>query len=102
MASILSTLLFNKQDEQEHSAGRVIRFDQREVNINFATGSMEDRILSFMKHEHCPLTTREIAAGINSNTSRITQTLSRLMLEKKVNKIKLDGCVSQYCLAKED
>ncbi len=102
MASMLSALLFNKQEDRTHAAGRVIRFDQREVNINFATGSMEERILSFMKHEDCPLTTREIAAGINSNTSRITQTLSRLILEKKVNKIKLDGCVSQYCLAKED
>ncbi len=102
MPSMLSTLLFSKQDDEQHTDGRVIRFDQREVSINFATGSMEERILSFMKHEDCPLTTREIAAGINSNTSRITQTLSRLMLEKKVNKVKLDGCVSQYCLAKED
>ena len=102
MPSMLSTLLFNKQEEdQQHSGGRVIRFDQREVNINFATGSMEERILSFMKHEDCPLSTREIAAGINSNASRITQTLSRLILEKKVVKIKLDGCVSQYSLVRE-
>ena len=101
MASMLSTLLFNRSEDQQHKAGRVIRFDQREVNINFATGTMEERVLNFMKHEDCPLSTREIAAGINSNTSRITQTLSRLMLEKKVDKIKLDGCVSQYSLAKD-
>lgn len=97
MTSILSSLLF-KQEGQEHPGGRVIRFDQREVNINFATGSMEDRVLSFMKHEDCPLSAREIAAGINSNVSRITQTLSRLIVDKKVNRIKLDGCVAQYCL----
>ena len=101
MVSMLSTLLFNRSEDQQHQAGRVIRFDQREVNINFATGTMEERVLNFMKHEDCPLSTREIAAGINSNTSRITQTLSRLMLEKKVDKIKLDGCVSQYSLAKD-
>lgn len=102
MPSIISTLRFNKLEEQEHSGCRVVCFDQREVNINFATGNMQDRIISFMKHEDCPLSTREIAAGINSNTSRITQTLNRLILEKRVKKIKLDGCVSQYCLIKEE
>lgn len=101
MASILSSLLF-KPTEQDHPDGRVIRFDQREANIHFVTGSMEERVLSFVAHEDCPVSAREIAQGINSNPSRVTQTLSRLLLEKRVSKIKVDGCVTQYCLSVED
>lgn len=101
MSSILSRLLF-RPVEKDHPDGRVIRFDQREANIHFVTGSMEERVISFMVHEDCPISAREIAQGINSNPSRVTQTLSRLMLEKRVTKIKLDGCVTQYCLSADN
>lgn len=96
MTSILSSLLFKA--EIAHPAGRLVRFDQKEACINFVTGPMDERILAFLAHEQCPISAREVSAGIQSNISRVTQTLGRLILEKRVSRIKIDGCVTQYTL----
>jgi hypothetical protein len=99
MASMLSSLLFRAEVVQPQ--GRLIRFDQKEAAISFATGTMAERVISFLSHEQCPMTAKEIAQGIHSNASRVTATVNKLMTEGVVERVKLEGCTSQYCLAKQ-
>ena len=79
--------------------GRIIRFGNEEPDIQFATGTLEERILSYMSSINYPMTAREIATGIGSNASRVTKGLKSLIKSRKVAVVEVDGCVREYSLS---
>ena len=79
--------------------GRVIRFGGEEPDIQFATGTIEQRIESYMRALNFPATAKEIALGIGSNASRVTKALKSLIKTKKVIVVEIDGCIREYSLS---
>jgi len=79
--------------------GRVIRFGSEEPDIQFATGTLEQRVLWYMASVNYPMTAREIATGIGSNASRVTKGLKSLAKINKVVVVEIDGCVREYSLS---
>lgn len=73
-----------------------MRFGQEELDIQLATGSMPERIQTYLLRNQCPATVKEIAAGIGSNSSRVTRIVQQLCKEQKVRCIKIEGCVTEY------
>lgn len=98
-SSIISSILF--KSETVHPKGRVIRFDEASVDIELATGSMRERVLNLFAASDAPITAKDIAASINSNSSRVTAQLRQLIKEGMLEMIKIDGCVTEYRLTKK-
>ena len=93
---ILVSLLLEKPPRP--LKGRPVRFGISEPDINFATGSMPERIVALLQASGEPLTAKQIAAGIASNSSRVASTLKTLMSTGKVEQIKIMGCTAEYAL----
>ena len=97
MPSMIS-LLLTQPVPQPVNRGRVVRFGVDEPDILFSTGTLEQRIQMFLTVTSCPVTAKEIAAGIGSNASRVTKGLKLLAESNKVSVINVDGCVREYTL----
>lgn len=95
MSSIISLMLF-KAPTRPSAKGRVVRFGVEEPDILLSTGSMPERIVSYLVRNQAPGTAKEIASGIGSNASRVTRILMQLVKDGKVKIIKIDGCVTEY------
>ena len=96
---MLQKLLF-KPDVQPILKGRLVRFGNEEPDIQLVTGPMEDCILIYLQRNSCPVTAKEITAGLGcKGASRVTRTLQLLVKQKKLQIIKIDGCVTEYELA---
>lgn len=96
---MLATLLLEKPPVP--TKGRAIRFGMSELDINFTTGSMAERIVSILGAMDEPLTAKQIATGISSSSSRVATTLKTLIAAGKVSQIKIDGCTAEYTLIQE-
>lgn len=95
MPSMIHKLLLQPVPKPEQQ-GRIIRFGNEEPDIQLVTGAMPERILAYLKRNDCPVTAKEIATGIGTNNSRVTRVLQPLLKERKVQCIKIDGCVTEY------
>lgn len=80
MSSMISTLLFKRFPEQSNQ-GRFIKFDKTDPDIRFSTGTMRERVLGYLEARGEPLTAKDIALGISSNTSRVYAQLKKLVSE---------------------
>lgn len=94
--SMLASLLL--ETPPKPAKGRSVRFGNSDPDINFATGPMPDRILALLESAGEPLTAKQIATGIASNSSRVAATLKTLLSSGKVAQIKIIGCTSEYTL----
>lgn len=65
------------------------------------TGSMPERVLSALNQVADPMTAREIATCIGSNPSRVTATLKTLLADDQVVQIRIEGCITEYMIAKD-
>lgn len=77
-------------------AGRRIQFDVSQPDIRFATGPMNERVFDYLSSTADSATAREIAVAIDSNTSRVTQSLKKMVREKLVAEIVLEGYAMEY------
>ena len=97
MASIISTVLFKKIPEQ-NTPGRFIKFDKTEPDIRFATGTMRERVIGYLQARNEPLTAKDIALGISSNTSRVYTQLKKLVEEGVLEVFSHNGFHPEYIL----
>jgi len=88
--------LLLKPIPQPNNRGRVVRFGQEELDIQLATGSMPDRIKTYLQRNQCPATAKEIAVGIGSNASRVTRIMQQLLKDNKIRCVKIEGCITEY------
>lgn len=97
MSSIITTLLF-KRFPDHRGYGRLIKFDQTEAYIKFATGCMHERVIGYMGARAEPLTAGDIAHGIGSTTNRVYSTLKKLVQNGKIVAIQIEGAHPEYIL----
>ena len=97
MSSMLRTLLF-KQIPKTPNVGRTIKFDASEPDIRFATGSMHERVVGYLKARNEPLTAKEIAQGIGSTTSAVYAQLRRLLSDRTLSMISVEGFHPEYVI----
>lgn len=76
--------------------GRSIKFDVSDIDIRFSTGTMHERVVGYLLLRGEPLTAKEIALGIGSTTSRVYAQLKRLLSERIVEAISVDGFHPEY------
>lgn len=96
--SLLSTLLFQEIKSPKRGTGRIIKFSEGELDIEFATGAMHERVIALLSKNQEPMTASEIARGIGSNASRVSATLKRLQKECLIECIHIEGCIREYLL----
>ena len=94
--SMLASLLLGKPPQP--AKGRSVRFGTSEPDINFTTGPMPDRVVSLLQAAGEPLTAKQNATGIASNSSRVAATLKTLMGSGRVEQIKIIGCTAEYAV----
>lgn len=97
MSSILRTILF-KEIPKPPNIGRTIKFDVSDPDIRFATGTMHERVLGYLKTRDEPLTAKEIALGIGSTTSRVYVQLKRLVSDRTLSVISVEGFHPEYII----
>ena len=97
MKSMLSQLLFDPIPAPP-KCGRTVRFDIDEPDILLSTGSLEQRISTLMQAHGYPMTGREIAAGIGSNTSQVNRGLRVLIAHGQIEALNIPGSVKEYAL----
>jgi len=95
MASIISTVLF-KQIPTQHNPGRFIKFDKTDPDIRFSTGTMRERVIGYLEARDEPLTAKDIALGISSNTSRVYAQLKKLVAEGVLDVVSHNGFHPEY------
>ena len=98
MASIISTLLF-KQIPVQHNPGRFIKFDKTDPDIRFSTGTMRERVIGYLEARDEPLTAKDIALGISSNTSRVYAQLKKLVGEGVLDVFSHNGFHPEYVIS---
>ena len=99
MSTFFSNMLLGRiPTEVPKGKGRVVSFAGTDSDIRLTTGSMRERVLSCLYLNGIPSVSRDIAAGIKSNPSRVTRTLKDLIELGDVDGIKHEGCVMEYCL----
>lgn len=97
--SLLSDLLFKEIQPPVHGKGRLIKFNESELDIEFATGTMGERILAFLLKAQEPLTSAEIARGIGSSASKVSVAMKPLLRNGDVQAIAVEGCHREYLRA---
>lgn len=97
MNSIVSTILFKKIPEQ-NIPGRFIKFDKTDPDIRFSTGTMRERVLGYLEVRDEPLTAKDIALGISSNTSRVYAQLKKLVGEGVLEVFAHNGFHPEYVI----
>lgn len=102
MSSLLIQILFqaDRGPPLPIGPGRKIIFDKTQPDISLVTGTLRERIEEYLHLTNEPATATEIAQGINSNPSRVISNLQVLQRSGKVVAIKIDGCITEYLLAK--
>lgn len=78
--------------------GRTVSFSGGDTDIRLTTGTMRERVLGYLFLCGVPSVARDIAAGINSNPTRVTKTLKDLIEQGEATSIKHEGCVIEYFL----
>lgn len=78
--------------------GRRIQFDVSQPDIRFATGPMNERVFDYLSSTPDSATAKEIAMAIDSNASRVTQSLKKMVHEKQVIEIVHEGYPTEYCV----
>ena len=94
-SSMLSKLLFREQPNIKHR-GRRIHFDASQPDIRFATGPIGERVFGYLTHAGESATAKDIAIAIDSNTSRVTQALRKLLCDNLISEIVLEGYAKEY------
>ena len=97
MKSIVSQLLFASIPPPT-SRGRRVRFDIDEPDIILATGPLDERITTLLNRRGYPMSAREIAAGINSNTAQVNKGLRVLMGRGHIEAVHVPGGLREYIL----
>ena len=97
MASIVSTILFKKIPEHQNP-GRFIKFDKTDPDIRFSTGTMRERVIGYLEARSEPLTAKDIALGISSNTSRVYAQLKKLVGEGTLDVYSHNGFHPEYVI----
>ena len=97
MNSIVSTILFKKIPEQ-NIPGRFIKFDKTDPDIRVSTGTMRERVLGYLEARDEPLTAKDIALGISSNTSRVYAQLKKLVGEGVLEVFAHNGFHPEYVI----
>ena len=99
MSAFFSNMLLGRiSTDVPKGKGRVVSFAGPDSDIRLTTGSMRERVLGYLYLNGIPSVARDIAAGINSNPSRVTKTLKDLIDLGEVDGIKHEGCVMEYSL----
>lgn len=80
--------------------GRAICFSGTEIDIHLITGSMRERVLTYLDLTKAPATAKEISEGIGSESGRVNRVLQQLVAAEQISAIKLEGTVKEYVLAK--
>lgn len=88
-------LLFREQPNTIHP-GRRVNFDSSQADIRFATGPICERVFGYLTHAGESVTAKDIAVAIDSNTSRVTQALRKLLRDNLVCEIVLEGYAKEY------
>lgn len=78
--------------------GRTVSFSGGDTDIRLTTGTMRERVLGYLFLCGVPSVARDIAAGINSNPTRVTKTLKDLIEQGEATSIKHEGCVIEYSI----
>lgn len=97
MKSIVSQLLFASVLPPT-TRGRRVRFDVDEPDIILATGPLDERITTLLHRRGYPMSAREIAAGINSNTAQVNKGLRVLMGHGHIESVHVPGGLREYFL----
>ncbi len=95
--SEISTLLFRERPSFNHP-GRRVHFDASQPDIRFVTGPIGERVFGYLNHTSESVTAKDIAIAIDSNTSRVTQALKKLVRDNLVSEIVLEGYRKEYGL----
>ena len=95
MSSILKTILFNEVPKPSN-VSRSIKFDVSDIDIRFSTGTMRERVVGYLSVSREPLTAKEIASGIGSTTSRVYVQLKRLLSDRVIEAISVEGFHPEY------
>ena len=99
MSLFFSNMLLGQiSTEVPKGKGRMVSFAGTDPDIRLTTGSMSERVLGYLYLSGVPCVGRDIAAGIKSNSSRVSKTLKDLISLGEVEVIKHDGCVTEYGL----
>lgn len=100
MSLFFSNMLLGQiSTEVPKGKGRIVSFAGTDPDIRrLTTGSMSERVLGYLYLSGVPCVGRDIAAGIKSNSSRVSKTLKDLISLGEVDVIKHDGCVTEYGL----
>ena len=99
MSQFFSDMLHGRLPTTPHKGhGRVVSFAGSDADMRLTTGSMRERVLGYLFLSGVPSVARDIAAGINSNPSRVTKTIKELIEQREVEGIKHEGCVTEYAL----
>ena len=102
MTKFFSDMLLGRlSTEVPKNQGRVVSFAGTDAaDIRLVTGSMRERVLGFLYLNGIPTVSREISAGIKSNSSRTSKALKDLIDAGEVEAVKHEGCVMEYALTK--
>lgn len=99
MSLFFSNMLLGQiSTEVPKGKGRIVSFAGTDPDTRLTTGSMSERVLGYLYLSGVPCVGRDIAAGIKSNSSRVSKTLKDLISLGEVEVIKHDGCVTEYGL----
>lgn len=100
-SSLITQLLFDSIKVPPKGSGRVIRFDESDIDIEIATGTLPERVITLLSKVKEPLTVSEIARAIGSNASRVSTTLKSLVKNGAVQPIVVEGCHREFVVKDE-
>jgi hypothetical protein len=98
--SLVTRLLFKNIHVPPKGSGRIVRFGDGDIDIEVATGTLPERVLTLLSKSREAMTAPEIARGIGSNPSRVSSTLKQLIRDGEIEQISVEGCLREYVLSK--
>lgn len=98
MTSLLKQVLF-KEIPLPSGVSRSIRFDITDPDQRFMKGTINVRIINYLKFRDEPLTAKEIAKGIGTSTNQVYVQLKRLVQDQKLKAINIDGFHPEYFIS---
>lgn len=96
MTSMLVQLLYKDRRPLGGASGRRILFDKIYPSIDLLTGRLAERVEQYLRLIDVPVTAADIAQGIDSNASQVTNCLKTMIRDGLIIKTKIDGCVAEY------
>ena len=96
----LHKILYGEVDHTPVARGR-LHSTARDTDIKLVTGTMSERIAYFLrKGDSC--TASEIAVGTLCTVSQVSRQLKKMVESGAVEIVAVEGCATEYMLAKKD